>query len=70
MGIVVGSALAPEPLVPLFEFWFEDGLVREWGQLLKLRFDGDISDLKLQAEEVAPAIGDSRRQEQDHSVSK
>merc|ERR1719159_708441 len=40
MGIVVGSALAPEPLVPLFDFWFEDGLVREWGQLLKLRFDG------------------------------
>ena len=52
MGIVVGSALAPEPLVPLFDFWFEDASVRNWGRLLKVRFEGGLGDLKLQPEEV------------------
>lgn len=52
MGIVVGSNLAPKQLEPLFDFWFEDDRVQNWGRLMKVRFEGNISDLKLQAEEV------------------
>lgn len=52
MGIAIGSKLAPKALEPLFDFWFEDDRVRNWGRLMKVHYEGDISDLKLQAEEV------------------
>ena len=55
MGIHVGSALAPAPIEPLFDFWFEDDRVANWGRLLKVRFLGEIADLVLQPEEVESA---------------
>jgi len=55
MGIVVGSTLSPRPLEPLFDFWFEDEHTRNWGRLLKVRFEGTLDDLTLQPEEVESA---------------
>ena len=52
MGIVTGSALAPQPPEPLFDFWFEDATIRNWGRLFKVTFEGDLADLSLQDEEV------------------
>ena len=52
MGIVVGSPLSPSAPEFLFDFWFEDASVRNWGRLLKVRFEGGLGDLKLQPEEV------------------
>lgn len=52
MGIAIGSALAPEHPSFLFDFWFENDRVRNWGRLLVVRFMGELSDLKLQEEEV------------------
>ena len=52
MGIVVGSPLSPSAPEFLFDFWFEDASVRNWGRLLKVRFEGELGDLKLQPEEV------------------
>ena len=52
MGIVAGSALAPQPPEPLFDFWFEDATIRNWGRLFKVTFEGDLADLSLQDEEV------------------
>lgn len=52
MGIVCGSTLAPQAPEPLFDFWYEDDKVRNWGRLVKVRFDGDLGDLALQASEV------------------
>lgn len=52
MGIIVGSALSPEPVKPLFDFWFENDISRAWGRLFKVNFKGTIDDLKLQPEEV------------------
>ena len=48
MGIVLGSALADEPIDPLFDFWFESDISRLWGRLFKMQFSGTITDLKLQ----------------------
>ena len=50
MGIVVGSPLSPEPLEPLFDFWFENEVSRAWGRLFKVKFGGLIGDLKLQVD--------------------
>jgi len=55
MGIVIGSVLSPWPPERLFDFWYEDERVRNWGRLLKVQFSGDVADLKLQAEEVETA---------------
>lgn len=52
MGIVVGSPLSPAPLEKLFDFWFEDERVRNWGRLMKVRWLGDLDDLVLQESEV------------------
>ena len=52
MGIVVGSPLSPAPLEELFDFFFEDASVRNWGRLFMVRFDGDKNDLRLQPDEV------------------
>ena len=48
MGIIVGSALSPEPVEPLFDFWFENDISRAWGRLFKVNFKGTIDDLRLQ----------------------
>ena len=48
MGIIVGSALSPKPVEPLFDFWFENDISRAWGRLFKVNFTGTIDDLKLQ----------------------
>ena len=54
MGIVIGSPLSPQ-LEGLFDFWFEDDRVRNWGRLFKVHFGGELTDLRLQAEEVETA---------------
>ena len=36
MGIVLGSALAPQPLEGLFDFWYEDKRIQTWGRLFKV----------------------------------
>ena len=52
MGIVAGSALVPQPPEPLFDFWYEDATIRNWGRLFKVTFEGELADLSLQEEEV------------------
>ena len=56
MGIVIGSDLAPDSPEPLFDFWFEDDAVRNWGRLLLVRFTGELGDLRLQPEEVESVV--------------
>ena len=52
MGIEIGSDLAPQPIEALFDFWYEDDRIRNWGRLFKVVFEGEVADLKLQEEEV------------------